>query len=191
MPPVAPMLAKSVKEIPDTGHVEPKWDGFRTIVFRDGDDVELGSRNGKPMTRYFPELVDALKENLPERCVLVDALADARPLVHVTRATGDITEAQRWFTQFEGAGLDCVVAKPLDAPYQPDKRAVFKIEHERTADCNRRAQHSSIMNQSGDTQSRIYSAQPRASISALVAYVTSRSYPKPPRTTQPSDPTST
>lgn len=199
MPPVAPMLAKSVKEIPDVGHVEPKWDGFRTIVFRDGDDVELGSRNGKPMTRYFPELVEALRANLPQRCVvdgeivvvtgdrldfdalqqrihpaasrvrllagqtpasfvgfdllalgdedlqrrpfaerralLVEALADAHPPVHVTRATGDLAEAHRWFTQFEGAGLDGVVAKPLDAPYQPDKRAMFKIKHERTADC--------------------------------------------------------
>ena len=199
MPPVAPMLAKSVKEIPDVGHVEPKWDGFRTIVFRDGDDVELGSRNEKPMTRYFPELVEALKQNLPERCVvdgeivvvtgdrldfdalqqrihpaasrvrllagqtpasfvafdllalgdedlthrpfgerrarLVEALADARPPVHVTPATGDLDEAQRWFRQFEGAGLDGVVAKPLDGTYQPDKRAMFKIKHERTADC--------------------------------------------------------
>ncbi|MCC2315120.1 ATP-dependent DNA ligase [Cellulomonas xiejunii] len=199
MPPVAPMLAKSVKEIPDTGHVEPKWDGFRTVVFRDGDDVELGSRNEKPMTRYFPELVESLKANLPQRCVvdgeivvvtgdrldfdalqqrihpaasrvkllagqtpasfvafdllalgdddltarpfserralLVQALADARPPVHVTRATSDMAEAQQWFTQFEGAGLDGVVAKPLDAPYQPDKRAMFKIKHERTADC--------------------------------------------------------
>ncbi|WP_309135408.1 ATP-dependent DNA ligase [Cellulomonas sp.] len=199
MPPVAPMLAKSVKEIPDVGHVEPKWDGFRTIVFRDGDEVELGSRNEKPMTRYFPELVEALKENLPERCVvdgeivvvtgdrldfdalqqrihpaasrvkllagqtpasfvafdllalgdedltrtpfgerrarLVEALADARPPVHVTPATGDMDEAQRWFTQFEGAGLDGVVAKPLDGTYQPDKRTMFKVKHERTADC--------------------------------------------------------
>ncbi|WP_087508667.1 ATP-dependent DNA ligase [Cellulomonas iranensis] len=199
MPPVAPMLAKSVKEIPDVGHVEPKWDGFRTIVFRDGDDVELGSRNEKPMTRYFPELVEALRANLPERCVvdgeivlvtgdrldfdalqqrihpaasrvkllseqtpvsfvafdllalgdedltgrpfaerralLVEALADARPPVHVTPATGDLAEARRWFEQFEGAGLDGVVAKPLDGTYQPDKRAMFKIKHERTADC--------------------------------------------------------
>ncbi len=199
MPPVAPMLARSVKEIPDLGHVEPKWDGFRTIVFRDGDDVELGSRNEKPMTRYFPELVESLKANLPQRCVvdgeivlvsgdrldfealqqrihpavsrvrllaeqtptsfvafdllalgdedltrrpfserralLVDALAGARPPVHVTRATSDPAEAQEWFRQFEGAGLDGVVAKPLDAPYQPDKRAMFKIKHERTADC--------------------------------------------------------
>ncbi|KSW21660.1 ATP-dependent DNA ligase [Cellulomonas sp. B6] len=199
MPPVAPMLAKSVKEIPDVGHVEPKWDGFRTIVFRDGDDVELGSRNEKPMTRYFPELVEALRANLPERCVvdgeivlvtgdrldfdalqqrihpaasrvkllseqtpvsfvafdllalgdddltsrpfaerralLVEALADAHPPVHVTPATGDLAEARRWFEQFEGAGLDGVVAKPLDGTYQPDKRAMFKIKHERTADC--------------------------------------------------------
>jgi ATP-dependent DNA ligase len=193
------MLAKSVKEIPDVGHVEPKWDGFRTIVFRDGDDVELGSRNEKPMTRYFPELVEALRANLPERCVvdgeivlvtgdrldfdalqqrihpaasrvkllseqtpvsfvafdllalgdedltgrpfaerralLVEALADARPPVHVTPATGDLAEARRWFEQFEGAGLDGVVAKPLDGTYQPDKRAMFKIKHERTAEC--------------------------------------------------------
>ncbi|UZN04628.1 ATP-dependent DNA ligase [Cellulomonas sp. S1-8] len=199
MPPVKPMLARSVKEIPDLGHVEPKWDGFRTIVFRDGDDVELGSRNEKPMTRYFPELVEQLKANLPQRCVvdgeivvvtgdrldfealqqrihpaasrvtllaeqtpasfvafdllalgdddltgrpfserralLVEAMAGARAPVHLTRATGDTAEAQRWFTQFEGAGLDGVVAKPLDAPYQPDKRAMFKIKHERTADC--------------------------------------------------------
>ena len=199
MPPVAPMLAKSVKEIPDVGHVEPKWDGFRTIVFRDGDEVELGSRNEKPMTRYFPELVEALRANLPDRCVvdgeivlvtgdrldfdalqqrihpaasrvkllseqtpvsfvafdllalgdedltgrpfaerralLVEALADARPPVHVTPATGDLAEARRWFEQFEGAGLDGVVAKPLDGTYQPDKRAMFKTKHERTADC--------------------------------------------------------
>ena len=199
MPPVAPMLAKSVKEIPDVGHVEPKWDGFRTIVFRDGDEVELGSRNEKPMTRYFPELVESLRANLPERCVvdgeivlvtgdrldfdalqqrihpaasrvkllseqtpvsfvafdllalgdedltgrpfaerralLVEALADARPPVHVTPATGDLAEARRWFEQFEGAGLDGVVAKPLDGTYQPDKRAMFKIKHERTAEC--------------------------------------------------------
>src|SRR5688500_12518244 len=71
MPPVAPMLAKSVREIP-TGNFsfEPKWDGFRSIVFRDGDDVEIGSRNGRPMTRYFPEVVEAIGANLPERCVV-------------------------------------------------------------------------------------------------------------------------
>src|SRR6266536_2543955 len=71
MPPVAPMLAKSVKEIPQ-GQLsyEPKWDGFRSIVFRDGDEVEIGSRNERPMTRYFPELVEAVRENMPERCVV-------------------------------------------------------------------------------------------------------------------------
>ena len=81
MPPVSPMLSKSVKAIPDVGHVEPKWDGFRTIVFKDGDEVELGSRNERPMTRYFPELVEALRQNLPPRCV-VDGeiiLATRRP----------------------------------------------------------------------------------------------------------------
>ncbi|MFK0003698.1 ATP-dependent DNA ligase [Paenarthrobacter sp. NPDC090522] len=70
MPPVSPMLAKSVPTIPDVGHYEPKWDGFRTIVFKDGDEIVLGSRNEKPMTRYFPELVDALQKNLPEKCVV-------------------------------------------------------------------------------------------------------------------------
>lgn len=199
MPPVAPMLAKSVKEIPDVGHVEPKWDGFRTIVFRDGDEVVLGSRNEKPMTRYFPEVVEAVLANTPPRCVLdgeivvvsgdrldfdalqqrihpadsrvrllagqtpasfvafdvlalgdddlmgtplrerrarlVEALADAEAPVHVTPATGDLDEAQDWFTRFEGAGLDGVVAKPLDGRYLPDKRTMFKVKHERTADC--------------------------------------------------------
>ena len=75
MPPVQPMLAKSVKGIPDPAKYgglsfEPKWDGFRCIVFRDGDEVELASRNTKPLTRYFPEVVTAIKEQLPERCVL-------------------------------------------------------------------------------------------------------------------------
>src|SRR3954464_11775268 len=70
MPPVAPMLAKSVPTIPAGASYEPKWDGFRSIIFRDGDEVEFGSRNEKPMTRYFPELVEAVKTELPERCVL-------------------------------------------------------------------------------------------------------------------------
>jgi ATP-dependent DNA ligase len=199
MPPIAPMLSKSVREIPDVGHVEPKWDGFRTIVFKDGDEIELGSRNERPMTRYFPELVEALRRNLPDRCVLdgevvlirdgrldfdalqqrihpadsrvrllaeqtpvsfvafdvlalgdddlmhapfaerrrllVESLADAENPVFVTPATADLTEARDWFTRFEGAGLDGVVAKPLDGTYQPDKRSMFKIKHERTADC--------------------------------------------------------
>src|SRR5215467_13421318 len=71
MPPVAPMLAKSVKDLP-VGPLsyEPKWDGFRSVIFRDGDEVEIGSRNERPMTRYFPELVSAVLANLPERCVI-------------------------------------------------------------------------------------------------------------------------
>jgi ATP-dependent DNA ligase len=202
MPPVAPMLAKSVKEIP-AGPLsfEPKWDGFRSVVFRDGDEVEIGSRNERPMTRYFPEVAEALRASLPERCVvdgeivipdragqrldfdallqrvhpaasrvkllaeqtpasfvafdllalgdedctelpfarrralLEEALAGARPPVYVTPATRDRDVAVRWFSQFEGAGLDGVVAKPLDGPYEPDKRVMFKVKHERTADC--------------------------------------------------------
>src|SRR6266516_4363270 len=71
MPPVAPMLSKPVKQIPGGAmSFEPKWDGFRSIIFRDGDDVEIGSRNERPMTRYFPELVEAARVNLPERCVV-------------------------------------------------------------------------------------------------------------------------
>ena len=199
MPPVAPMLAKSVTTIPPGASYEPKWDGFRSLVFRDGDDVELGSRNERPMTRYFPEVVEAVKRELPPRCVvdgeiviatdhgldfdalqqrihpaasrvrmlsqatpasfiafdllalgeqdltgqpfaqrralLVDALADAGPSIHLTPATTDRNLAERWFTEFEGAGLDGVVAKPLELAYLPDKRVMFKIKHERTADC--------------------------------------------------------
>ncbi|PBC59955.1 ATP-dependent DNA ligase [Streptomyces sp. Tue6028] len=198
MPPVKPMLAKSVAKIPPGMHYEAKWDGFRAIVFRDGAEVELGSRTGKTLTRYFPELVAALRERLPERCVMdgeiviardgrldFDALterihpADSRvrmlaektpasfvafdllaladeslldvPLsdrrallvralsgvtapVHVAPATTDSEVAQRWFEQYEGAGLDGVVAKPLTLPYRMDERAMFKIKHERTAD---------------------------------------------------------
>jgi ATP-dependent DNA ligase len=199
MPPVAPMLSRPVASIPATGSYEPKWDGFRSIVFRDGDEVEIGSRNERPMTRYFPELVAAFQAELPPRCVvdgeivvatgagldfealqqrihpaksrvtmlaertpasfiafdllalgdedltgrpfaerrerLVEALRQARPPVHVTPATTDRDLAQSWFEQFEGAGLDGVVAKPLDLTYQPDKRVMYKIKHERTADC--------------------------------------------------------
>jgi ATP-dependent DNA ligase len=202
MPPVAPMLAKSVKEIPEGAlSFEPKWDGFRSVIFRDGDEIEIGSRNEKPMTRYFPELVEAFLVNLPQRCVvdgeivlidasgtrldfealqqrihpaasrvkmlsettparfvafdllaigdadlmkrpfaerraaLVEALSAAVAPVHITAATTDHATAQRWFHQFEGAGLDGVVAKPLNGRYEPDKRTMFKIKHERTADC--------------------------------------------------------
>jgi len=199
MPPVSPMLAKPVRSIPPGASYEPKWDGFRTICFRDRDEVELGSRNERPMTRYFPELVAAITAELPERCVidgeivigtehgldfealqlrlhpaasrvrmlaeqtpasliafdllafgdddftglpfserraaLVDELAGSGPSIHVTPATTDLAIAQRWFEEFEGAGLDGLIAKPLTIPYQPDKRVMFKIKHERTADC--------------------------------------------------------
>jgi ATP-dependent DNA ligase len=203
MPPVSPMLAKSVKAIPPDASYEPKWDGFRSICFRDGDQVELGSRNERPMTRYFPELVAAAQAELPQRCVidgeiviatdhgldfealqqrihpadsrvrmlaehtpasfiafdllalgnedytrrpfserraaLVEALAgskaDSGPSIHVTPATTDVETAHLWFDEFEGAGLDGVIAKPLTITYQPDKRVMFKIKHERTADC--------------------------------------------------------
>ncbi|MER6710459.1 ATP-dependent DNA ligase [Streptomyces sp. NPDC000877] len=198
MPPVLPMLAKSVAAIPAGMQYEAKWDGFRAIVFRDGDEVELGSRTGKPLTRYFPELVTAVRERLPERCVvdgelviaregrldfdalterihpadsrvrmlaertpaslvvfdvlalgdesLMDApltdrrerlsgeLSGVRAPVHLAPATTDIEVARQWFEEYEGAGLDGVVAKPLTVRYRPDERAMFKVKHERTAD---------------------------------------------------------
>jgi ATP-dependent DNA ligase len=202
MPPVLPMLAKSVPSVPSTGGLsfEPKWDGFRCLVFRDGDEVELASRNTKPLTRYFPEVVAAIKEQLPERCVLdgelfvasgdrlefevlqerihpaasrIGMLAETTPAsyvafdllalgdesyldrpfserraaleqalaglpaegpCHLTRITTDPAEAEQWFRQFEGAGLDGVVAKPLDKPYAPNQRTMLKIKHARTAD---------------------------------------------------------
>ncbi|GJF16090.1 ATP-dependent DNA ligase [Mycolicibacterium cyprinidarum] len=199
MPPVRPMLAKPIKDIPAGASYEPKWDGFRSICFRDGDDVEFGSRNERPMTRYFPELVVAAVAELPTRCVidgeivvavgdgldfealqqrvhpadsrvqmlakktpaafiafdllalgdddytnrpfverraaLVDVLTDAGPSFHLTPATADAATARHWFSDFEGAGSDGIIAKPLDIPYLPDKRVMFKIKHERTADC--------------------------------------------------------
>ena len=208
MPPVRPMLAKAVKGIPDpakhtvggiTGlSFEPKWDGFRCLVFKDGDEVELTSRNTKSLTRYFPEVVEAAREQLPDRCVLDGelfvavgdrlefevlqerihpaasrvemlseqtpagfvafdllalgdtsyverAFADRREAVegalagltgpcYLTRTTTDTAEAQEWFTQFEGAGLDGVIAKPLGATYVENGRTMLKIKHERTAD---------------------------------------------------------
>lgn len=202
MPPVAPMLAKAVKEIP-TGPFgyEPKWDGFRSIIFRDGNHVEIGSRNERPMTRYFPEVVEAVETNLPDRCVvdgeivvpdpsdtrlefealqqrihpaasrvallaettpahfvafdllalddadlmrepfaerrraLEAALSHVRSPIHVTPATTDVSLARRWFDEFEGAGLDGVMAKPLDGRYRQDKRVMYKVKHQRTADC--------------------------------------------------------
>ncbi|MFJ6631854.1 ATP-dependent DNA ligase [Streptomyces sp. NPDC091376] len=198
MPPVKPMLAKSVAKIPPGMQYEAKWDGFRAIVHRDGDEVVIGSRTGKPLTRYFPELVVSLRDNLPERCVvdgeiviahegrldfdrlterihpadsrvrmlaertpasfvafdllalgdealletplaerravLAEALSGAREPVHLAPATTDTAVAQEWFERYEGAGLDGVIAKPLDLPYRPDARLMYKIKHERTAD---------------------------------------------------------
>lgn len=209
MPPIQPMLAKAVKGgVPDPARhpdlsFEPKWDGFRCLVFKDGDEIELASRNTKPLTRYFPEVVAAMREQLPERCVLdgelfvaitqpdgrgrlefevlqerihpaasrVELLSETTPASYVvfdllalgedsyldrpfverravleqalgglagpcylTRTTRDPALAQEWFEQFEGAGLDGVVAKPLSAAYQPNARTMLKIKHERTAD---------------------------------------------------------
>jgi ATP-dependent DNA ligase len=200
LPPVKPMLAKPAAALP-TGEgwfYEPKWDGFRCIVFRDGDEVELGSRNERPLTRYFPDVVEAVKAQLPERCVvdgeivvprgdrldfesllqrihpaasrvdrlaaetpasfvafdllalgdeslldtpfaerqarLREALAGAQAPVHVTTLTQDAEVGQRWFAEFEGAGLDGVVAKRGDQPYAPDQRLMTKVKHVRTAD---------------------------------------------------------
>ncbi|MFB9238039.1 ATP-dependent DNA ligase [Plantactinospora siamensis] len=201
MPPVAPMLAKPVGDIPGGQLYEPKWDGFRSIIFRDGDEVEIGSRNERPMTRYFPEVVRAVLANFPPRAVidgeivvadterntldfealqqrihpaasrvnllaeqtpasfvafdvlalrdddlterpfaerrklLETALSKAEPPVHITPITGDEATARRWFAEFEGAGLDGLIAKNPDLTYQPDKRVMAKIKHKRTADC--------------------------------------------------------
>ncbi|MBX3286825.1 MAG: ATP-dependent DNA ligase [Actinobacteria bacterium] len=202
-PPLAPMLAKAAPELPDAPEgafwFEPKWDGFRCLVFRDGDEVVLGSRNDKPLTRYFPELLDPLRASLPERCVvdgeivvagpdgldfdalqqrihpaesrvnrlaaetpasfvafdlvalgdedlrevplgerrrrLEAALAGAGSPVHLTPGTFDRAVAADWFSRFEGAGLDGVMAKAADGTYQPNKRAQLKVKHLRTADC--------------------------------------------------------
>jgi ATP-dependent DNA ligase len=79
LPPVAPMLAKAVSDIPADQFYEPKWDGFRSIVFRDGDDVEIGSRNERPMTRYFPEVAAAALAHLPPRCVIDGEIVIANP----------------------------------------------------------------------------------------------------------------
>lgn len=199
-PPVKPMLAKAVAGIPDRNDLvfEPKWDGFRCIVFRDGDEVELGSRNERPLTRYFPEMLDPLRRHLPGRCVidgelivatddhldfdglqqrihpaesrvnmlaekspaafiafdllavgnddlrpepfrvrrerLEEILADCQPPIHLTPTTSDHDTAGRWFEVFEGAGLDGLIAKPIDDPYVENKRTQLKVKHVRSAD---------------------------------------------------------
>jgi len=201
MPPVAPMLAKLAGSLPAGGDYlfEPKWDGFRSIVFRSGSDVYMQSRDLRPLDRYFPELHDALVERLPVGCIvdgeivivtpdgldfealqmrlhpaasrvaklaaatpsslvafdllahdgqditslpqserrlrLEQLLGDVAAPVHLTPMTRDRATAARWLAEFEGAGLDGVMAKPADLPYQPGKRAMLKIKHARTADC--------------------------------------------------------
>jgi ATP-dependent DNA ligase len=200
-PPVLPMLAKRVAELPPgEGWIfEPKWDGFRTLIFRDGDEVFIQSRDEKPLNRYFPELIDPLRAQLPKRCVLdgeiviagkeglefetlqmrlhpaasrvkklaeeipasvvffdllcendlslcdspfakrrdrLEAvLAGAEPPLHLTPATRDRETAADWFSRFEGAGLDGVVAKAQDGAYEPNKRVMLKVKHERDCDC--------------------------------------------------------
>jgi ATP-dependent DNA ligase len=200
-PPIEPMLAKLADTLPASGNFlyEPKWDGFRAIVFRGRSEVYIQSRDLRPFDRYFPELHAELLERLPKGCVIdgeivirtphgldfdalqlrihpaasriaklaketpssfvgFDLLASEgksrmqvaqedrrlllertlegiRPPVYLTPATRDRATAVRWLDEFEGAGLDGVIVKPLDLPYQPGKRAMLKVKHARTADC--------------------------------------------------------
>ncbi|HVF63058.1 MAG TPA: ATP-dependent DNA ligase [Casimicrobiaceae bacterium] len=200
-PPIEPMLAATAEALPDEGafSFEPKWDGFRAIVFRSASDVYIQSRDLRPLDRYFPELHDALRDRLPADCVvdgeiviatpkgldfdalqlrlhpaasrvaklaretpssfvafdllalagqdlrsipqrerrtlLEQTLADATPPLHLTPLTTDRDVAVRWLKDFEGAGLDGVIAKPLQLSYQPGKRVLIKVKHVRTADC--------------------------------------------------------
>ncbi|MGE2837069.1 ATP-dependent DNA ligase [Mycobacterium sp. SMC-4] len=204
-PPLEPMLAKAQAKVPDEAGVwsyEPKWDGFRALVFRDGDDVVLLSRSGKDLGRYFPEVLDAVRDELVPRCVLdgeivvpremsgrtrldweslsqrihpaasrITMLAEQTPAhfigfdalavgdeslmkqpfrvrraalvdavtgktwCHVTRTTEDPAIGAGWLEEFEGAGLDGVIAKRLEGPYLPGKREMVKVKHHRDADC--------------------------------------------------------
>jgi ATP-dependent DNA ligase len=200
-PPILPMLAKRVDELPSEGDwvFEPKWDGFRALVFRDGDEILIQSRDEKPLNRYFPELLDPLRTSLPSRCVLdgeivivkndeldFDALqlrlhpaasrvnllsrqtpasfvffdllclgdrdlrgepfqarrrelesliSMAPPPIHLTPASDDRSVASDWFRRFEGAGLDGVIAKSISGAYEPNKRVMLKVKHERDCDC--------------------------------------------------------
>jgi ATP-dependent DNA ligase len=200
-PPIAPMLAKRVDQLPDGNDwlFEPKWDGFRALVFRDRDEILIQSRDEKPLNRYFPELENTLKKALPKRCVLdgeivivrgesldfdalqlrlhpaasrvkllsqqtpasfvffdllcndnqdlraepferrrkelEDVLQSSQTPIHLTPATRDRAVAEDWFSRFEGAGLDGVVAKPLAGTYEPGKRVMLKVKHERDCDC--------------------------------------------------------
>ncbi|MFZ0676582.1 MAG: ATP-dependent DNA ligase [Candidatus Binatus sp.] len=200
-PPVLPMLAKRIDDLPadQTWIFEPKWDGFRALIFRDGDEILIQSRDTKSLNRYFPELLEPIRAQLPVRCVLdgeivvakndgldfeelqlrihpaasrvkllsqqspasivlFDLLCDgdrdwrsepferrreklesllsgATPPIHLTPATREASVASDWFKRFEGAGLDGVMAKPISGTYQPDKRVMFKVKHERDCDC--------------------------------------------------------
>lgn len=195
------MLSKRIEALPagDIWIFEPKWDGFRALVFRDRDEILIQSRDEKSLNRYFPELIEPLRKQLPTRCVLdgevviagaggldfdalqlrihpaasrVKLLAGQTPAsivffdllcdgdddlrrqpfearrrrlesilssasapIHVTPATRDPEIAADWFSRFEGAGLDGVMAKPISGVYEPGKRVIFKIKHERDCDC--------------------------------------------------------
>jgi ATP-dependent DNA ligase len=200
-PPMLPMLAKRVDDLPAGGTwiFEPKWDGFRALVFRDRDEIEIQSRDEKPLNHYFPELLEALQSQLPARCVLdgeiviarnggldfealqlrlhpaasrvnllskqipasivffdllsegardlrgepfqqrrreLEALlSSAAPPIHLTPATRESSIASDWFRRFEGAGLDGVMAKPVSGTYEPNKRVMLKVKHERDCEC--------------------------------------------------------
>lgn len=200
-PPVLPMLAKRVDSLPEGNEwvFEPKWDGFRALVFRDEGELLIQSRDEKPLNRYFPDLLETLPSYLPRRCVLDGEivivkqdsldfealqlrlhpaasrakllsrqtpasfvffdllcvgdrdlrarpfqerrrelerlLASAKPPVHITPATNDRKVAADWFRRFEGAGLDGVVAKDIFGSYEPNKRVMLKVKHERDCDC--------------------------------------------------------
>jgi len=195
------MLAKRVDELPegDNWIFEPKWDGFRALIFRDGDEIEIQSRDEKPLNRYFPEVVEALRAQLPKRCgldgeiviakdggldfealqlrlhpaasrvkmlsqqipasvvffdllcegkrdwrgepfelrrkKLEELLGSAAPPIHLTPATRESAVASDWFKRFEGAGLDGVIAKPMEGIYESNKRVMLKVKHERDCDC--------------------------------------------------------
>ena len=195
------MLAKRTSDLPlgGTWIFEPKWDGFRALVFRDGDEILIQSRDAKPLNRYFPELLEVLRAQLPARCVfdgeivlarngtldfealqlrihpaasrakllsqeipasivlfdvlcegdrdlrsmafeerrlrLESLLSSSVPPIHLTPATNDVSVASDWFRRFEGAGLDGVIAKPVSGTYEPNKRVMLKVKHERDCDC--------------------------------------------------------